>query len=92
MKRLEHLGIAVVDLVEAERIFTDVLGVAPYKREVEDEGVITSFSNGRFEGGASESTIPDGPIARHIDKRGPGLHHVAFLVDDLGRGNRSAER
>ena len=44
MKRLEHLGIAVTDLVEAERIFTDVLGVAPYKREeVEDEGVITSF-------------------------------------------------
>ena len=85
MKRLEHLGIAVADLVEAERIFTDVLGVAPYKREeVEDEGVITSF----FQTGDSkvellESTTPDGPIARHIDKRGPGLHHVAFLVEDL---------
>ena len=85
MKRLEHLGIAVTDLVEAERIFTDVLGVAPYKREeVEDEGVITSF----FQTGDSkvellESTTPDGPIAQHIDKRGPGLHHVAFLVEDL---------
>ena len=85
MKRLEHLGIAVADLAEAERIFTDVLGVKPYKREeVKDEGVMTSF----FHTGDSkvellESTTPDGPIARHIDKRGPGLHHVAFLVDDL---------
>ena len=44
MKRLEHLGIAVANLEEAERIFTDVLGVEPYKREeVVDEGVITSF-------------------------------------------------
>ena len=57
----------------------------PYKREeVEDEDVITSF----FQTGDSkvellESTTPDGPIARHIDKRGPGLHHVAFLVEDL---------
>ena len=85
MKRLEHLGIAVSDLAEAERIFTDVLGVRPYKREeVKDEGVMTSF----FQTGDSkvellESTTPDGPIARHIEKRGPGLHHVAFLVDDL---------
>ena len=85
MKRLDHLGIAVADLAEAERIFTDVLGVKPYKREeVKDEGVMTSF----FQTGDSkvellESTTPDGPIARHIDKRGPGLHHVAFLVDDL---------
>ena len=76
MKRLEHLGIAVADLAEAERIFTDVLGVSPYKREeVKDEGVMTSF----FQTGESkvellESTTPDGPIARHIDKRGPGLH------------------
>ena len=85
MKRLEHLGIAVADLAEAERIFTDLLGVPPYKREeVADEGVITSF----FQTGDSkvellESTTPAGPIARHIAKRGPGLHHVAFLVDDL---------
>ena len=85
MKRLEHLGIAVADLAEAERIFTDVLGVKPYKREeVKDEGVMTSF----FQTGDSKvellkSTTPNGPIARHIDKRGPGLHHVAFLVDDL---------
>ena len=51
MKKLEHLGIAVEDLAAAEKIFTDVLGVAPYKREeVESEGVITSF----FEAGDSK--------------------------------------
>lgn len=85
MKRLEHLGIAVADLASAEKIFEDVLNVKPYKREeVTDEGVITSF----FQTGDSkvellESTTDDGPIGRHIAKRGPGLHHVAFLVDDL---------
>ena len=85
MKRIEHLGIAVADLEEAERLFTDVLGTPPYKREwVEDEGVQTSF----FAAGESKiellaSTAPDGPIARHIERRGPGLHHVAFHVEDL---------
>ena len=85
MKRLEHLGIAVQDLAEAERIFTDVLGVAPYKRElVEDEGVRTSF----FQTGDAKvellaSLNEEGPIARHLARSGPGLHHVAFLVDDL---------
>ncbi len=85
MKRIEHLGIAVADLAEAERLFTEVLGTAPYKRErVDDEGVETSF----FEAGESKiellaSTTPDGPIARHLERRGPGLHHVAFHVDDL---------
>lgn len=85
MKRLEHLGIAVADLASAEKIFEDVLNVKPYKREeVADEGVTTSF----FQTGDSkvellESTTEDGPIARHIAKRGPGLHHVAFLVDNL---------
>jgi methylmalonyl-CoA/ethylmalonyl-CoA epimerase len=85
MKRIEHLGIAVADLEAAEKVFTDVLGVAPYKREeVDSEGVITSF----FQTGESkvellQSTREDGPIAKHIAKRGEGLHHVAFHVDDI---------
>ena len=85
MKRIEHLGIAVKDLASAEKVFTDVLGIEPYKREeVSDENVITSF----FQTGESkvellQSTSDDGPIARHISKRGEGLHHVAFHVDDL---------
>ena len=85
MNRIEHLGIAVKDLAAAEKIFTDVLGVEPYKREeVADENVITSF----FQTGDSkvellQSTSSDGPIARHIEKRGEGLHHVAFHVVDI---------
>tara|TARA_B100000780_G_scaffold227508_1_gene166805 strand:- start:311 stop:724 length:414 start_codon:yes stop_codon:yes gene_type:complete len=85
MKKIDHLGIAVIDLEEAEKIFTDVLGTAPYKREeVASEKVITSF----FKSGESkiellQSTSKDGPIAHHIVKRGAGLHHIAFHVDDL---------
>ena len=85
MKRLEHIGIAVADLDEAERIFGDILGSAPYKREeVTGESVLTSF----FRAGDSkvELLIPtseDSAIAKHLAKRGPGLHHVAFHVDDL---------
>lgn len=85
MIRIEHLGIAVSDLNKAEEVWTKLLGVAPYKREaVEREGVITSF----FLAGPNkiellESTLPDGPIAKAIEKRGEGLHHVAFEVEDI---------
>lgn len=85
MIRIEHLGIAVNDLSKAEETYTKLLGVAPYKREaVEREGVITSF----FQVGPNkiellESTSPDGPIAKAIAKRGEGIHHVAFEVNDI---------
>ena len=85
MKKLEHIGIAVEDLETAERIFGDVLGSPSYKREeVLGEAVLTSF----FKAGESKvellvPTSPDSAIARHLEKRGPGLHHIAFLVDDL---------
>ena len=85
MKKLEHIGIAVEDLETAERIFGDVLGSPSYKREeVMGESVLTSF----FKAGESKvellvPTSPDSAIARHLEKRGPGLHHIAFLVDDL---------
>ena len=85
MKKLEHIGIAVEDLETAERIFGDVLGSPSYKREeVLGEAVLTSF----FQAGESKvellvPTSQDSAIARHLEKRGPGLHHIAFLVDDL---------
>ena len=85
MIRIEHLGIAVSDLAKAEETYTRLLGVPPYKREaVEREGVTTSF----FQVGPNkiellESTTPDGPIAKAITKRGEGIHHVAFEVEDI---------
>jgi methylmalonyl-CoA/ethylmalonyl-CoA epimerase len=85
MKKLEHIGIAVHDLEEAERIFGDLLGEPSYKREeVASESVLTSF----FKAGETKielivPTSPESAIARHLEKRGAGLHHLAFAVDDL---------
>ena len=85
MKKLEHIGIAVEDLDAAERIFGEVLGSPSYKREsVAGESVLTSF----FQTGESKvellvPTSPDSAIAKHLERRGPGLHHIAFYVDDL---------
>lgn len=85
MNKIEHLGIAVKDLTASEKIFTDVLGRPPYKREeVESEAVITSF----FQVGENkiellQATAESSAIAKHIEKRGEGIHHVAFAVDDI---------
>lgn len=85
MIRIEHIGIAVKDLSSAEETYARLLGAPSYKREsVEREGVITSF----FQVGPNkiellESTTPDGPIAKAIEKRGEGIHHIAFEVQDI---------
>lgn len=85
MKKIEHLGIAVKDIRTANKIYTDILGVEPYKEEaVDSESVITSF----FKVGESkiellQATSNDSAIAKFIEKRGEGIHHVAFHVDDI---------
>lgn len=85
MNKIEHLGIAVSDLEASEKIFTDVLGVAPYKREeVESEHVITSFfmvGENKIE--LLQATSEDSAIAKFIASRGEGIHHVAFAVDNI---------
>jgi|TARA_B100001093_G_scaffold422578_1_gene415188 methylmalonyl-CoA/ethylmalonyl-CoA epimerase len=85
MKRIEHIGIAVKDLEAAERIFEDILGEPAFKREhVPSESVnVSFFKTGESKVELLESTHADGPISKHIDKRGEGLHHLAFAVDDL---------
>lgn len=83
--KIEHIGIAVKDLGEAEIRYTQLLGTAPYKREeVESEGVITLF----FMAGENkiellQATRPDSAIARFVEKKGEGLHHIAYHVDDI---------
>lgn len=85
LDKIEHLGIAVKDLGASEELFTALLGVPPYKREeVEHEGVITSF----FQTGPNkiellEATHQDSAIAKYLEKKGEGLHHVAFAVEDI---------
>lgn len=85
MRKIEHLGIAVSDLEAAESLYTQLLGVAPYKREeVASEQVITSFfkvGDNKIE--LLQSSNPEGTIARFIEKRGEGIHHVAFDVEDI---------
>lgn len=85
MKRIEHLGIAVPDLTTAIPLYEALLNKPCYKQEgVESEGVKTAF----FQVGESkiellEATKPDSPIAKFLQKNGPGFHHVAFEVADI---------
>ena len=80
MKKIEHIGIAVKDLAASNALYKTLLGVAHYKIEdVASEGVKTSF----FRVGESkiellQATTPDSPIAKFIEKRGEGVHHIAF--------------
>ena len=85
MKKIEHIGIAVKDLKAANNLYSKLLNAAPYKmEEVDSENVNTSF----FQVGESkielvEGTSPDSPISKFIEKRGEGVHHIAFEVDDI---------
>jgi methylmalonyl-CoA/ethylmalonyl-CoA epimerase len=92
MRKIEHIGIAVKNLDQSNKLFSALLGQSPYKTEtVESEGVRTSF----FElGGVKiellEATRADSPIARFIEKRGEGIHHIAFDVEDVAKSIRHA--
>lgn len=85
MLRLEHIGIAVKDLEESNALFALIFGREHYKiEEVESEHVKTSF----FKMGESkiellEATSEESAIAKHVEKRGEGLHHIAFEVEDI---------
>lgn len=83
--KIEHIGIAVKDLDEAEKRYAAILGVESYKREeVESEGVMTSF----FMSGINkiellQATKSDSAIAKFIEKKGEGIHHIAYDVADI---------
>ncbi len=85
MEKIEHIGIAVKNLTEANTLFEKLLGTAHYKiEEVASEGVRTSF----FQSGPNkiellEATSPDSPIAKFLERKGEGIHHIAFAVDDI---------
>jgi methylmalonyl-CoA/ethylmalonyl-CoA epimerase len=85
LRKIEHIGIAVKDIEASNKIFADILGVAPYKEvSVESEHVITSF----FKVGESkiellQATHPDSAIARFLEKNKEGIHHIAFDVTDI---------
>jgi len=85
MKKIEHIGIAVKDLEKSNTLFSQLFGETHYKiEEVVSEGVKTSF----FKSGPNkiellEATDPESPIAKFVEKKGEGIHHIAFAVDDI---------
>lgn len=85
INKIEHIGIAVKNIKDANVLYEKLLGVSSYKtEEVESEGVLTSF----FQTGESKiellmATNPESPIAKFIDKKGEGIHHIAFDVTDI---------
>ena len=85
MNKIEHIGIAVRDLAAAEKTFEQLLGTKPYKTEtVESEGVATMFFKvGETKIELLQATREDSPIAKYIEKRGEGIHHIAFDVDSV---------
>jgi len=83
---IEHIGIAVEDLEAAIAHYEQVLGLECYAvEEVADQKVRTAF----FQVGDTkiellESTDPEGPVGKFIEKKGPGVHHIAFAMEDVG--------
>jgi methylmalonyl-CoA/ethylmalonyl-CoA epimerase len=82
---IEHIGIAVKSIDEAKKYYEDILGLKCYGvEEVADQKVKTAFFIvGQTKIELLESTSPDGPIGKFIDKRGEGIHHIAFAVNGL---------
>src|SRR4051812_31290112 len=85
MKKIEHIGIAVKDISASNLLFEKLMGKAPFKTEkVESEGVTTSFfMMGESKIELLEASSPDSPIAKFIEKKGEGIHHIAFEVEDI---------
>jgi methylmalonyl-CoA/ethylmalonyl-CoA epimerase len=85
MRKIEHIGIAVQDLEVSNLLFEKLFGVAAYKfEEVESEGVTTSFfKNGPNKIELLAATNPESPIAKFLKKKGEGIHHIAFDVENI---------
>lgn len=85
MRKIEHIGIAVKNLEESNILFEKLFGVASYKQEeVISEGVKTSFfMNGPNKIELLEATTLESPIAKFLEKKGEGIHHIAFDVKDI---------
>ncbi len=85
LTHIEHIGIAVKNLEESIRYYEDVLGLKCYSiEEVKDQKVKTAFFQlGQTKIELLESTDPEGPIGKFIEKKGEGVHHLAFAVDGI---------
>ncbi|MCX7954144.1 MAG: methylmalonyl-CoA epimerase [Bacteroidales bacterium] len=93
IKNIEHIGIAINNLEESIPLFEKILGVKCYAiEEVKDQKVKTAFFKiGETKIELLESTDPDGPISKFIEKRGQGVHHIAFKVENLHEALKEME-
>ncbi|MCX7696900.1 MAG: methylmalonyl-CoA epimerase [Bacteroidales bacterium] len=85
ISHIEHIGIAVKNLEESIKFYENLLGITCYAiEEVADQKVKTAFFLvGQTKIELLESTDPDGPIAKFIEKKGEGIHHIAFATDEI---------
>ncbi len=93
LQYIEHIGIAVKDLNTAIQFYRDVLGLTCYSiEEVPDQKVRTAFFKvGQTKIELLESTSPDGPIGKFIEKKGEGIHHIAFAVQHIEKQLKNAK-
>ena len=89
---IEHIGIAVASLEESIAFYEKLLGTKCYSvEEIKDQKVKTAFLLvGQTKIELLESTDPEGPIGKFIEKKGPGVHHIAFAVDNADQALREA--
>ncbi len=90
---IEHIGIAVKNLEESIKYYEEVLGLECYNiEEVKDQKVKTAFFKvGEVKIELLESTDPEGPIGKYIEKKGEGIHHIAFAVENIEDKLKDAE-
>ena len=81
--RIAHVGVAVTDLSEAVGFYRDVLGLEPSPPQTADGAQIVSVTMGDVEVELLTPESPEGPIAKFLAKRGPGIHHICYRVPDL---------
>ena len=91
---IEHIGIAVSNLAASVALYEQVFGLKCYNiEEVADQKVRTAFFRiGQTKIELLESTDPEGPIAKFIEKKGEGIHHIAFAVENIDEHLRDAEK
>ena len=88
--RIAHIGIAVKNLDDALAFYRDVLGLTPHPPETADGATIVSLPFGESEVELLEPLDADSPVAKFIERRGPGIHHVCYRVPDLDAALRQA--
>jgi len=90
--RIAHIGVAVSDLQSALAFYRDVLGLEPPPPESADGATIVSLPFGDVQVELLEPRDPDGPIAKFLARRGPGIHHICYRVPDLDRALEACRR